>query len=174
MKFDELCDYVLVEADKDYISGKGKVFSLADDAIEKAQSLVLDDVKDLIRKTTLPITPKYMVELTNDLQDYLPSELSDLKTMIKRSLWSAFDDTEKKSERAAAVVFAFLKSKKYITPGIPRNEEPEDIESLANELEDAGLEDPDYKGGLSISDVEKYGGSVEGSRSHSEDESKWY
>jgi hypothetical protein len=175
MKFDELCEVVLIgEADYDAISGKDKVFSLADDAEEKVLSLDLNNVKELIRKTTLPFTKEYLSALViDDLSDYLPAETQDLKKMLKRNVWAKFDDTEKKSTRAANILFAFLKKKKIFTPGINKSEVDEgELDRLSKELErDVG--ENDYSDGMSLGDVEKYGGRVPGSRGHAEDESIW-
>jgi len=174
MKFDELCEFVLVnEADYDSLTGKGKIFSLSDYAEETVQSIDLNAVKELIRKTTLPFTTKYLVNLVvEDLMDYLPAETPDLKDMLKRNIWSAFDESEKKSARAANVLFAFLKKKKLITPGIPKKNNKEDIESLAKDL-DKDIAD-DITGEPSMHDVKRYGGSIPRSTGHPEDESMYY
>ncbi len=174
MKFDELCEHVLIgEADYDTLTGKSKVFSLADGAEEVVQSLGLNDVKDLIRKTTLPFDTKFLVRfVADDLTNYLPAETADLKKMLKRSIWAEFDESEKKSGRAAAILFAWLKKKKIIAPGIPKKDDKDEIESLAKELE-TDVADADYSTGLSVGDVGKLGGSVPRSGA-SEDESQWY
>ena len=177
MKFDEICDLVLIgEADYDTLSGKAKVFSLSEGAEEIVKGLDLNDIKVLIKKTTLPFTAEYIISLVmEDLTDYLPAETKDLKTMLKRNVWSKFDDTEKKSARAAEILFAFLKKKKIITPGIPKNDEPveDEIEKLAGELE-TDINDPEYNKGLSMHDVGKFGGVIPRSTGHPEDESQWY
>ena len=179
MKFNELCDFVLItEAGKDYLSGKDKVYSLSNDAETIVQGLDLEDVKTLIKKCTLPFTPKYLISLVvEDLMDYMPAETTDLLTMLKRNLWSEFDESEKKSARAANVLFAFLKKKKIVVPGIPKQSEDDEIENLAKDLEGefktSTEKDDELGGGLSVSDIEKYGGSIEKS-GPSEDESIWY
>jgi len=174
MKFDDLCDYVLTEADRDYISGKANIFSLADDASEKVTALELNDVKELIKKTTLPFTTEYLVGLVNgDLTDYMPAETPDFKKLLKRSIWDTYDDTEKKSGRAADVLFAFLKKKKIAVTGIPKKDiaSDDDIEKLTNELEgDFSYDDVDN--GLSMSQVSKFGGSIPSSDAF-EDESRY-
>jgi hypothetical protein len=174
MKFDLLCEYVLNEADRDYISGKANIFSLADDASEKVTALELNDVKELIKKTTLPFTAEYLVGLVNgDLTDYMPAETPDFKKLLKRSIWDTYDDTEKKSERAAGVLFAFLKKKKIAVTGIPKKDiaSDDDIEKLANELE-GDFFDNDVANGLSMSQVSKFGGSIPSSDAF-EDESRY-
>jgi len=177
MKFDELCKFVLIdEADRDMLSGKDKVFSLSDDALDRVKELDLSDVKELIRKTTLPFTSDYITRLiADDLVDYLPAETQDLKKLLKRNIWSAFDDSEKKSARAAEILFAFLKNKKFIVPGIPKSEDPDesDIENLAKELE-ADVDDTEDIKGLSMYDVDRLGGVTPRSTGHPEDESEFY
>jgi len=175
MKFDELCECVLMtEADYDTLSGKGKVFSLSDEAEEIVLGLNLNDVKTLIKQTTLPFTTEYINSLVlEDLMDYLPAETSDFKTMLKRNVWAKFDDTEKKSARAANILFAFLKKKKLIVPGIPKKDVNEDdLEALSKELENPA---DDYdSGAIGLGDVGKYGGMTPRSSGHPEDESKYY
>lgn len=192
MKFNELCDLVLLgEADVDYLTGRDKVFSISEDAEEIVREIDLAKVKDLIRKTTLPFTSEYLVSLVvDDLSDYLPAETTDLKNMLKRSIWSKFDESEKKSARAANVLFAQLKKWKLITPGIPKKEEkesdePTDEELEALEKEQLGKEDldeiiaklskKDYTPrGMGMDEVERYGGVAPRSTGHPEDESEWY
>jgi hypothetical protein len=162
MKFDEICDLVLLgEADYDTLTGKAKVFSLADDAKEKVLNLDLNDIKYLIRRTTLPFTHEYLTHLVmEELLDYLPAETPDLKKMLKRNVWAKFDDTEKKSARAANVLFAFLKKKRLIYAGIKKAEEEkiddEDLESISKDLERRVIGDPEtgYSSGrLSRGDI---------------------
>ena len=93
--------------------------------------------------------------------------------MLKRNLWVTFDETEKKAERAAAVMFAFLKKKKIINPGIPRKDvDDETIERLSKELERDVSDIDDSK--IGMSDVEKLGGMTPRFTGHSEDESIYY
>ena len=179
MKFDELCEFVLIgEADRDTLTGKDKVFSLSDDALEIAQGLSQKDpdLQSVVRRSALPISVEYIIGLVkDDLADYLPAETGDLMTMLKRNIWSTFDDTEKKSERTAKFVFSLLKSRKIIQTGIKKNDEPSetDIDSLARELE-SDVDEDDYSSGLSTDQVSKFGGMIPRSTGHPEDESKWY
>ena len=181
MKFDELCDFVLVnEAHRDYLTGKSKVYSLSNDASE-----IINDVSDkwsekitnLLKKTKLPITDDYMVHLFNELQDYLPAEVEHIRNnLIARDLRYELGATEASSKKSSKIIFAFLEDNKIVVPGIPKeDEEPseDDIESLTKELE-GDIEDPDYKGGLSTKDVETLGGVLPRSTGHAEDESEWY
>jgi len=181
MDFDALCDMVMLgEADVDSLTGRDKVFSLADDAEDLLMDIDLDDIKQLIKQTVLPFTKDYITSLVlNDLMDYMPAETSDLKVMLKRNIWAKFDDSEKKSERAAGVFFAWLKKKKLVLAGIPKKEiadadEPTDKE--LRELEKSGgVKDVDVdailaklragetksSGRIGMSDVESLGGRVD-------------
>jgi hypothetical protein len=175
MKFDNLCTFVLNEADSDYISGKANIFSLADDASDKVMSLDINDIKDLIRKTVLPFTVEYISDLVkNKLTDYMPAETPDVKSLLTMSIWDTYDDTKKKSTRAADTLFSFLKKKRIVVSGIPKKDEPsdDDLEKLANELE-SDFSDDDVANGLSFSQVSKFGGSVP-NMGASEDESRYY
>jgi len=175
MKFNEICQLVL-ESDYDTLTGKSKVFSLSEDAEEKVLKFSLNDAKDLIKKTTLPFTTKYLTSLImNDLMNYLPAETTDLKRMLKRNIWITFDESEKKSTRAANILFAFLKKRKLIIAGIPKRDDKEDIENLAREL-DKDIADKDYIRFISKRDTEKLGGMLPRSTGHAEDENEreWF
>lgn len=178
MKFDELCKFVLInEADVDYLTKKGLVFSLTPDAEEIARGLELSDVKELIRKTTLPFTREYLIRLvTDDLVDYLPAESQDFKKMLMRNIWITFDDTEKKSNRAAAILFAFLKKKKIIQQGIKKDDvNDEDLEKLSKDLSSGtDIDFDDDSTELSMSDVTKLGGRIDRLTGHPEDDSLYH
>lgn len=175
MKFDELCKFVLInEADYDYISGTDKVYSIGDDAENIVKSLELNNIKELIRKTTLPFEKTYLIYLViEDLMGYLPAETSDVKDFLKRSIWIKFEDSEKKSKRAADILFAFLKKNKIIVPGIPKKKlDKDEIERIAKDIEATTI-DVDEIEGLSIDDVSKLGGVLPRTIGHEEDESEW-
>ena len=170
MKFDELCKLVL-ESDYDTLTGQSKVFSLSNDAIEKAKTFSLSDVKELIKKTTLPFTTEYLTRfIIDDLASYLPAETRDLKQMLTQNIWSTFDESEKKSRRAANVFFAFLKKKRLIVGGIPKDSDNDDIENLVKDLE-SEIPDPEYNRGIATHDIDKLGGVSPRSTGHPEDES---
>ena len=177
MKFDDICKYVLVnEADYDTLTGQQKVFSLAPGALKMAKSLTIDDIKPLIKRTALPFDLDYIKRLVIiELENYLPAEKSDIIEFLTKNIYHKFDDTEKKSQRAAQALFPYLKSNGILVGGIPKKSSSKDdsIEKLATELENDIDKDDDEDMKLGIDDVERLGGSVERGRGHPEDESIW-
>ena len=184
MKFDALCEFILInertEGNRDSMTGKDKVFSLTEDAIEKAEAMLTTDpdIDSIINRSAIKeLTGEYICNLVKrDLTDYLPAETSDIIQFITRDVWRTFDVTEKKSKRTAKYLFSLLKSRKILRSGIKKNDNDpsdDDIEALARELEYDVAED-EFSSGLSMGQVGKLGGMTPYNRSHPEDESEWH
>lgn len=193
MKFNELCDVILQEADYDSLTGRSKVFSLSDEAEEVAIGVELDDLEDLLKKTAIPMDKRFIASLVNErLIDFLPAEKPDILDFMKNMLKANFEASDKKAGRAANALFSWLKKKKIVSAGInktpeDKGEEPTDEELAELEGQDTVSDDEldkimkvlsnkdDYKsGGMGMDEVEKLGGMTPRSTGHPEDESEYY
>ena len=151
MNFDELCDFVLLEADNDYVSGASKQFYLAADAITKIENMKQEDLSDLLRKTELPFTVDFMEELVDDMRDFMPTSGNELKSFLKTRLMSWINPDMDVQNLATAgattkskILFAALKKElALVVSGVPsaakedRERDPSDdeIEKAEREAE---------------------------------------
>lgn len=130
MKFNELCDIVLVtESHQDYLTGKGKIFSRS----PKARRILMDsDLSDL--KSIIPVTKNFLKNLIfKNLE--LPMEYDDILDETKESLRDLYKKgvTESKLGKAAKSIVAWMKKKSIIIPGYPKTEVEDRGGHLTNE-----------------------------------------
>lgn len=179
MKFDELCNYALINEalNKDWVSRADTPYAFTPDGEQITKDLSTEEVADIRSRVSFSKDFVKKVILIN-LYNLLLDEPRGMTTIVNTLTEKIYDEYGKNAakpwkmsayETAAKALFSWLKKKKIITNkvSILAKSDRESIESLAKEYETGA---PDDSGAISSRDVDR----LTGNQSTVPDESEWW